>query len=138
MTNTSIKHLVWKILDLEYRACSHDCFNTCTDQYCDSNPSLEGCYCPELEVQHSNGSCIARNQCFACDDQNHFEDDVWSIDKCTKCTCKNKTVTCQKTECSAIETVCDQNSKAFIAPGSESDCCPKYICGMTWFCSITV
>lgn len=39
-------------------------------------------------------------------------------------------VACLKTECPAVETVCDENMNAIPVPGTEDDCCQKYICGM--------
>lgn len=39
-------------------------------------------------------------------------------------------VACLKTECPAVETVCDVEMNAVAVPGTEGDCCQKYICGM--------
>ena len=39
-------------------------------------------------------------------------------------------VACLKTECPAVETVCDREMTAVAVPGKEDDCCQKYICGM--------
>lgn len=43
-------------------------------------------------------------------------------------------VACLKTECPAIETVCDEEMNAVAVPGTEGDCCQKYICGMYYSC----
>jgi len=39
-------------------------------------------------------------------------------------------VTCLRTECPGVETVCDREMTAVAVPGKEDDCCQKYICGM--------
>jgi hypothetical protein len=39
-------------------------------------------------------------------------------------------VACLKTECPAVDTVCDGGMNAIAVPGTEGDCCQKYICGM--------
>jgi hypothetical protein len=39
-------------------------------------------------------------------------------------------VVCLKMECPAVETVCDREMTAVAVPGTEGECCQKYICGM--------
>lgn len=117
---------------MEYKPCGTVCVETCESinnlesQKC-SNDLAEGCYCPEGEIMH-NGTCISKRKCLSCDDEGHVEGDVWYPEKCTKCTCDKKTVSCQKTEC--VTTVCQENYVSTLVPGSQHECCSKYICGI--------
>ncbi|XP_058797462.1 hemocytin [Phymastichus coffea] len=116
--------------NLEYQACGTGCAKTCktieSSVACRADP-VEGCFCPE-DFVWQNGTCIPTRNCFACDEEGHVDGDTWQPDKCTHCTCKQRLISCSHAECPAIETVCNEHSDAVIVPGTETDCCPKYLC----------
>lgn len=87
----------------------------------------EGCFCPENFIFH-NDTCISKEKCLLCDEEGHIEGDIWFLDICTKCTCNKKIVKCEKTECPAVETICEENMTPMIINGTEKDCCAKYLC----------
>ncbi|XP_034943572.1 hemocytin, partial [Chelonus insularis] len=120
---------------LEYQPCG-SCPKTCnnlndiiqTEEYkCNDNNNMEGCFCPENFVLH-NSSCIPEKDCFICDDQGHVDGDVWNIDKCTSCYCYNKVVNCERKECQALDAICEPNFTPMAVPGTENECCIKYLC----------
>lgn len=118
---------------LEYQPCGPSCQETCTDVEagrkvkCPLSPT-EGCFCPENHIL-LNETCVLKKQCLVCDKDGHIEGDIWSPDKCTTCHCDKKIITCEKTECPAIETICSDGLTPILISESESECCPKYICG---------
>ena len=119
--------------DLEYQSCASGCKTTCDGILKDESCSLEqneGCYCPEHHVFYSNGTCIPERNCLICDEEGHVEGDKWNIDKCTACSCANKTVTCRKTDCPVLSTICEDKYTPVLVASSEDDCCQKYSCGM--------
>lgn len=117
---------------LEYHPCGPACKETCnnianvTREKCPLNP-MEGCFCPKDQILH-NDTCISKNKCLVCDEEGHVEGDKWHPDKCTECLCHNKKVLCQRTECPAMETVCDEEFMAKLVTGREEECCAKYVC----------
>ena len=121
---------------MEYRPCGSGCTETCeTINYVEprmcSEDLTEGCYCPEDQVMH-NGTCVPKRNCLICDDEGHIDGDTWYPDKCMTCSCANKIVRCQKTQCpGAIH--CDEYYKLVTVPALEDECCPNYICGMKLF-----
>ncbi|XP_012135564.1 hemolectin [Megachile rotundata] len=117
---------------LEYQPCGPSCKETCdTINEVDTSLCLknfeEGCFCPRGYVFH-NDTCILREKCSVCDEEGHIEGDEWYPDICTTCTCSKKTVNCQKTECLAADTICEENMTPVIVNGTEENCCPKYYC----------
>ncbi|XP_043259225.1 hemocytin isoform X1 [Colletes gigas] len=117
---------------MEYQPCGSACKETCDtlneiDNAKCSRNFEEGCFCPRDFVFH-NDSCIPRGKCLMCDKEGHVEGDTWFPDVCTKCTCDNKIINCQKTECPAVNTVCEENMTPIVVNGTEEDCCTKYIC----------
>lgn len=128
------------ITELEYQACGSGCKRTCDPNLKPDNCLLaptEGCFCPEHHVFH-NGSCVPEKNCLICDEEGHVNGDVWNPDKCTSCSCANKTVTCQKTDCPALDAVCEDQYTPVSVPGSEEHCCPKYFCGTLEYNDLTV
>lgn len=58
----------------------------------------------------------------------HLPGDVWHLDVCTSCTCKNdSTIQCQKMQCPSQQTICDFGYRA-IETSSTGECCKKYAC----------
>ncbi|XP_053978189.1 hemocytin [Hylaeus volcanicus] len=117
---------------LEYQPCGSACKETCDsineigNSKC-SKSFEEGCFCPQNFVFH-NDTCIPKDKCFVCDEEGHVEGDVWFPDVCTKCTCDKKVINCQRTECPAVNTICEENMTPVVVNGTEQDCCRKYIC----------
>nr|XP_034190302.1 hemocytin [Osmia lignaria] len=117
---------------LEYRPCGPACKETCdtineiTNALCPTNFE-EGCFCPLNFISH-NDTCIPKEKCFLCDEEGHVEGDTWSPDVCTQCTCEKKTINCQKTECLAVDTICEEDMTPVVVNGTEEACCPKYYC----------
>ncbi|XP_016844891.1 hemocytin [Nasonia vitripennis] len=117
---------------LLYRACESGCPETCENlngekqEKCTAS-QIEGCFCPSDQILR-NGTCIHKRNCFVCDVEGHVDGDVWQLNKCTECTCQKRLMKCQETSCPAVQTVCDENSNAVVVPGTENDCCPKYLC----------
>ncbi|XP_066594945.1 hemocytin-like [Prorops nasuta] len=117
---------------LEYQPCGTSCTATC-DNIDEMNHAkclqniAEGCYCPQNYVLQ-NQTCIPKEKCFPCDEDGHFDGDVWSKDKCTTCSCDKTAITCHKTDCPAIETVCEESLSPVLISGTEQECCPKYFC----------
>lgn len=88
----------------------------------------EGCYCPSGKILHA-GKCVYERECNACDDLGHITGDVWYPDKCTECTCGNNTkITCSKTQCSSVETVCSVGLVPLEVINNDA-CCKKFVCG---------
>ncbi|KAK2585761.1 hypothetical protein KPH14_010370 [Odynerus spinipes] len=117
---------------LRYEACGPSCIETCDNINKESNEKchlelLEGCFCPQNYVLHNN-TCVERKKCLVCDEDGHIEGDVWYTDKCTTCSCHKNRVTCQKIECPALGTICEENMMPKLVTGTETDCCPKYFC----------
>lgn len=116
-----------------YQSCASDCKETCDtlnrsdNLKCSSNP-VEGCFCPEDHVFH-NDTCIPKKNCFVCDKEGHVEGDIWYPNKCTECSCHDKIVSCQKTECPVLDTICEENMTPVLINGTEERCCVKYLCG---------
>ncbi|XP_044578140.1 hemocytin isoform X1 [Cotesia glomerata] len=119
-------------MHLEYHACGPSCLETCetlndvNTRQC-SQEITEGCFCPKNHVLH-NDTCVPEKLCFICDNEGHVEGDVWHPDKCTTCSCKNKVVNCQTTECPVLETICQDNYTPVEVPGHDGECCLKYLC----------
>lgn len=117
---------------LEYQPCGSACKETCdtvneiSSAKCSKNFE-EGCFCPQDFVLH-NDTCIPKKNCLICDEEGHIEGDVWFPDICTKCTCNRKIINCEKTECAALNTVCEENMTPIIVNRTEEDCCAKYVC----------
>ncbi|KAG7205161.1 hypothetical protein KM043_018256 [Ampulex compressa] len=117
---------------LEYQPCGPRCKKTCDsinafeDVECASS-FMEGCFCPHNYVLHNN-TCIPKKKCFLCDEEGHVDGDVWYPDICTKCYCNSELVTCEKKECPAVETVCNENMIPILINGTQEECCPKYLC----------
>ncbi|CAK9818181.1 SSPO [Anthophora quadrimaculata] len=117
---------------LLYQPCSSTCGKTCDtineieDTSC-SSIYQEGCFCPQNFVFH-NDTCIPEEKCLLCDEEGHVEGDTWSPDVCTRCTCHKKIINCEKTECLALNTICEENMTPVVVNGTESDCCTKYLC----------
>ncbi|XP_015177061.1 PREDICTED: hemocytin [Polistes dominula] len=115
---------------LQYKPCGFGC--TCDNINAENNEICnvqfeEGCFCPENYVLHNN-TCIEQKKCLVCDEDGHIEGDIWYSDKCTTCTCQKKRVNCQKTECPTLDTICEENMTPKLVSGTETDCCPKYLC----------
>ncbi|KAK0088266.1 hypothetical protein PV326_004912 [Microctonus aethiopoides] len=118
--------------DLIYQSCGPSCPDNCDtlnnkDKQKCYQDYVEGCFCPENQVYHNN-SCIPKTKCFICDDLGHVEGDIWQPDKCTTCSCNNKVVNCQVTQCPMLETICQENFTPILSAGSENECCMKYLC----------
>lgn len=118
--------------ELEYEPCGSACPDTCetlnsvVKDKC-SQELTEGCFCPSDHVLH-NGTCIHETKCFICDDEGHVEGDIWHPDKCTTCSCGKKTVNCQTSQCPMLDTICQEDFTPVLVPGSEAECCLKYLC----------
>ncbi|XP_026667953.1 hemocytin isoform X2 [Ceratina calcarata] len=116
---------------LVYQPCGPACKETCDslneikDKSCDIYE--EGCFCPENFVFH-NDTCIPKEKCLLCDEQGHVEGDTWFPDTCTKCSCNKRVVNCERTECPAMDTVCEESMTAVAVNGTEEECCTKYLC----------
>ncbi|CAB0034806.1 unnamed protein product [Trichogramma brassicae] len=114
----------------EYKACGSRCSKTCDDPNGSScqGPKIysEGCFCPEGQVLH-NGKCVSRTQCSICDNDGHVEGDIWTVNKCKKCSCHNKTVSCTTKTCPRALPICRINEK-LVLKSSEDDCCPVQQC----------
>ncbi|XP_075237780.1 hemolectin [Lycorma delicatula] len=120
---------------LEYEACSSGCPETC-DNYkkmrespnsCPS-PVREGCVCPEGKVL-LNGTCVLESHCQPCDSEGHYPGEQWNPDQCSTCSCDSATsVQCERIKCPVSNTVCQLGFKSIIKKGTESDCCPSFIC----------
>lgn len=77
-----------------------------------------------------NGTCVEEKRCQPCDSEGHFPGDEWQPDYCTTCSCNSgNSVQCQRTQCPAMSTVCQRGFTSIVVKGTESDCCPKFICG---------
>lgn len=121
------------ILDLIYQPCASSCKETCdtlneSDKLQCMSSSIEGCFCPKDHVFH-NDSCIPKQKCLVCDKDGHVEGDIWHPDKCTKCTCKDRIVTCDRIECPVLDTICEEDMTPVLINNAEEKCCPKYLCG---------
>lgn len=119
-------------IDLTYKACGSGCIETCDNINKESKEKChvqfgEGCFCPEDYVLH-NSTCVNRKKCSVCDEEGHIEGDIWYSDKCTTCSCHQNRVNCQKIECPTLDTICEENMTPKLVPGTETDCCPKYLC----------
>jgi hypothetical protein len=118
-----------------YRACGLGCPQTCENyRHLREDPSscvmseVDGCFCPDDQAL-INGVCKDITHCFPCDKEGHLPGQMWNADNCTACTCsKDRKIACLRTECPAVETVCDREMTAVAVPGKEDDCCQKYIC----------
>lgn len=119
-----------------YQPCGSSCKETCDtlnkldmldDAKC-ASILIEGCFCPVNHVFHNN-SCIPEKNCFVCDKDGHVEGDIWHPDKCTECNCYKGIVSCQKTECPVLDTICEENMTPVLINGTEERCCAKYLCG---------
>jgi hypothetical protein len=54
--------------------------------------------------------------------------DIWHLDVCTKCTCRNdSTIQCQKIQCPAQQTICGIGFTA-VEAAPTGECCKKYAC----------
>ncbi|XP_070162344.1 hemocytin isoform X2 [Polyergus mexicanus] len=118
--------------DLVYQPCGSSCKETCDTLNKSDNPKcasgpVEGCFCPKDYVFH-NDSCILKQNCFICDKDGHVQGDIWYPDKCTECNCNNGVVSCQKTECPVLDTICEENMTPVLVNGTEEKCCAKYLC----------
>ncbi|XP_068082174.1 hemocytin [Anabrus simplex] len=116
---------------LEYRACQSGCTKTCENlkedlSSCDST-TIDGCFCPDGKVFRGN-ECVNINKCEPCDADNHYDGDTWNEDRCTNCTCIGRNKECQRTDCSAVTTICESGMTAVEITTSEMDCCKKVIC----------
>lgn len=58
-----------------------------------------------------------------------MEGDIWYPDKCTECSCNNRIVNCQRIECTALDTICEENMIPILVNETEERCCAKYLCG---------
>lgn len=58
-----------------------------------------------------------------------MQGDIWYPDKCTECNCNSGVVSCQKTECPVLDTICEENMTPVLVNGTEERCCAKYLCG---------
>ena len=48
-----------------YRQCGPVCPETCdSSTACNSNGCAEGCFCPDGQVENSDGSCVDHKDCF--------------------------------------------------------------------------
>ncbi|XP_043682227.1 hemocytin isoform X2 [Vespula pensylvanica] len=117
---------------LTYKACGSGCIETCDNINKESKEKChvqfgEGCFCPENYVLH-NSTCVNKKKCSVCDEEGHIEGDIWYSDKCTTCSCHQNRVNCQKIECPTLDTICEENMTPKLVPGTETDCCPKYLC----------
>lgn len=116
-----------------YQPCGSSCKETCDTLNKSDNPKcasspVEGCFCPKDYVFH-NDSCILKQNCFVCDKDGHVQGDIWYPDKCTECNCNSGVVSCQKTECPVLDTICEENMTPVLVNGTEERCCAKYLCG---------
>lgn len=115
---------------LVYQPCTPGCKETCdtpADGKCSSDP-VEGCFCPKDHVFH-NDTCVPRKNCHVCDKDGHVEGDVWRPDKCTECKCHDGAVSCEKTECPLLDTICEENMTPVLVNDTKERCCAKYLCG---------
>ncbi|XP_043601962.1 hemocytin isoform X2 [Bombus pyrosoma] len=117
---------------LVYQPCGFTCKETCdtineiNSTACSKNYE-EGCFCPPNFVFH-NDTCIPKEKCLLCDEEGHVEGDIWFPDVCTRCTCNRKSINCEKTECPAIDTICEENMAPVVVNRTEESCCTKYVC----------
>ncbi|KOX75564.1 Hemocytin [Melipona quadrifasciata] len=117
---------------LVYQPCGSACKETCdtineiSDAACSKNYE-EGCFCPQNLV-FLNDTCIPKERCLLCDEDGHVEGDTWFPDACTRCACSKKAISCERTECPAVDTVCEENMAPVAVNGTQEDCCAKYIC----------
>lgn len=79
-----------------------------------------------------NGTCVAEEKCTPCDNEGHYPGDKWNPDQCTECSCTKASVHCQRIQCPQ-ESICKRGFKSVTVLGTESDCCPKVICGELFF-----
>lgn len=122
-----------------YRLCGSACAATCANfdkkraTPCPDIPT-EGCFCPEGLVMR-NGTCVKPRLCKTCDKEGHHPGDRWEVDSCTSCECdiESTQVRCQTQQCPALETVCEQGYTTLQVDGNEGECCPKYLCGKSFF-----
>lgn len=124
-----------------YQPCGSTCKETCDTINKVNDPTCtksyeEGCFCPQNLILH-NDTCVSKEKCLLCDEEGHIEGDIWFPDVCTRCTCDKKTISCEKTECPAVNTICEENMSPIVVNGTEEDCCPKYLCIPTKVTNVT-
>ncbi|CAF5193259.1 unnamed protein product, partial [Rotaria magnacalcarata] len=87
--------------------------NSIIQIYRTGNPNIPGQCCAQF-------SCIKNSQQCHHDKKIYNENETWSIDQCTKCTCRSGHVDCAMIQC-PVHTHCGYMYKP------ENECCPK--CG---------